>query len=172
MFSKKELLSEIVYSIYFCMQSHLLLVLKNVFTLLFQVLILSTIFVKCHGQALGLDLRDITKKDTNERCVDKIVFVNETEYDEVITCDHTYSEKCHATFKTDFEPSQEQECSESFTKNCFIEFKDVATEEDIEFCHTPMVIKNHKLLSHCKIFRQINFDREKVDFTEFLLKSV
>ena len=111
-------------------------------------MILSTFSVKCHGQALGLDLRDINKKDTNERCVDKIVFVNETEYDEVITCDHIYSEKCHATFKTDFEPSQEQECSESFTKNCFIEFKDVATEEDIEFCHTPMVIKNHKLLSH------------------------
>ena len=90
------------------MQSHLLLGLKNVFSLLFQILILSTFFVKCHGQALGLDLRDITKKDTNERCVDKIVFVNETEYDEVITCDHTYSEKCHATFKTDFEPSQKR----------------------------------------------------------------
>ena len=96
------------------MQSHLLLGLKNVFSLLFQILILSTFFVKCHGQALGLDLRDINKKDTNERCVDKIVFVNETEYDEVITCDHTYSEKCHATFKTDFEPRESQEDDDKY----------------------------------------------------------
>ena len=112
---------------------------------MFQVLILSTFSVKCHGQALGLDLRDITNKDTTEKCVDKIVFVNETEYDEVITCDHTYSEKCHATFKTDFEPSQEEECNESYTKNCFIEFKDVATEENIKFCHTPLVTCNQTI---------------------------
>merc|ERR1711973_831812 len=56
-----------------------------------------------------------------ERCIDKAVMVEETEYDDVITCKHSYSQKCHTTYTTDFEPQQEEECEENFIKNCFIE---------------------------------------------------
>ena len=36
--------------------------------------------------------------------------IEETEYDDVITCKHSYSEKCHTTYTTDFEPQQEEAC--------------------------------------------------------------
>lgn len=65
--------------------------------------------------------------------------VEETEYDDAITCKHSYSEKCHTTYTTDFEPQQEEECEETFTKSCFIEYKKIASDEAIKFCHTPLV---------------------------------
>ena len=73
-----------------------------------------------------------------ERCVDKVVMVTETEYDEVITCKHSYSERCHTTYKTDYTPTQEEECTENFKKKCFIEFKKTASQEKVEFCFTPL----------------------------------
>ena len=51
--------------------------------------------------------------------------VEETEYDEEIVCQHSYSERCHTTYTTDFEPQQEEECEENFKKSCFIEYKKV-----------------------------------------------
>jgi len=74
-----------------------------------------------------------------ERCVDKVVMVQETEYDEQITCKHSYSTQCHITYKTDYEPQQEEECEENYRKKCFIEFKAVASKEKVEFCYTPLV---------------------------------
>ena len=74
-----------------------------------------------------------------ERCIDKVVMVEETEYDDVITCQHSYSQKCHTTYTTDFEPQQEEECEENFKKRCFIEYKKRALEEKVEFCYTPLV---------------------------------
>ena len=65
--------------------------------------------------------------------------VQETEYDDVVTCKHSYSEKCHTTYTTDFEPQQEEVCEENYIKNCFIEYKKVAGQETVEFCHTPLV---------------------------------
>ena len=60
-----------------------------------------------------------------ERCVDKIVIEEETEVDEKIECHHSYDQKCHTTYTTDFSPEQEEECEENFRKNCFIEYKKV-----------------------------------------------
>ena len=75
----------------------------------------------------------------------------------------SYDQKCHTTYTTDFEPQQEEECEDTFKKNCFIEYnkarysktivhralsvytkKDnthvqVAINETVEFCHTPLV---------------------------------
>ena len=65
--------------------------------------------------------------------------VQETEYDDVITCKHSYSEKCHITYATDFTPQQEEECEENFKKNCFIEYKNVASDDKVTFCYTPLV---------------------------------
>ena len=64
--------------------------------------------------------------------------VEETEYDDVVTCKHSYSEKCHTTYTTDFEPQQEEECNENFVKNCFIEFRKAASDEKVTICHTPI----------------------------------
>merc|ERR1712158_339197 len=63
------------------------------------------------------------------------------EYDDVVTCKHSYSEKCHTTYTTDFEPQQEEDCEENFVKGCFIEYKKVASEEAVTFCHTPILLE-------------------------------
>jgi len=89
------------------------------------------------GDEVDLSLGSIAA--AGERCIDKVVMIEETEYDDVITCKHSYSEKCHTTYTTDFEPQQEEDCEETFTKQCFIEYKKVASDETIQFCHTPLI---------------------------------
>ena len=49
---------------------------------------------------VALDIGSIAA--AGERCIDKVVIVEETEYDDVVTCQHSYSEKCHTTYTTDF----------------------------------------------------------------------
>ena len=68
-----------------------------------------------------------------------MVMVEETEYDDVVECKHSYSQKCHTTYTTDFEPQQEEECEENFIKECFIEYKKTASEERVDFCHQPLI---------------------------------
>jgi hypothetical protein len=85
--------------------------------------------------------------------------VQETEYDDVIECKHSYSERCHTTYTTDYQPQQvliynsylirrpsilnfifqEEECDENFKKQCYIEYKNVAFPEKVKFCYTPLV---------------------------------
>jgi len=86
---------------------------------------------------IALDIGSIAA--AGERCIDKVVMVEETEYDDVVTCKHSYDQKCHVTYTTDFEPQQEEVCEENFIKECFIEYKKSASEESVEFCHTPLV---------------------------------
>merc|ERR1712004_726169 len=58
-----------------------------------------------------------------ERCIDKVVMTQETEYDNEIICKHSYSERCHITYKTDYEPQQEEECDENYRKNVTLSTK-------------------------------------------------
>ena len=88
------------------------------------------------GDDIFIDLGAVAA--AGERCIDKVVMVEETRYDDVIECKHSYTERCHTTYVTDFQPQQEEECEENFVKNCFIEYKNVASEETVEFCHTPL----------------------------------
>jgi len=91
------------------------------------------------GDDVALDIGSIAA--AGERCIDKVVMVEETEYDDVVTCKHSYSEKCHTTYTTDFEPQQEEDCEENFVKSCFIEYRKVASEETVTFCHTPILLE-------------------------------
>merc|ERR1711879_447149 len=88
------------------------------------------------GDDLDLSIGNIAA--AGERCIDKVVMVEETEYDDHVTCKHSYSERCHTTYTTDFEPQQEEDCEENFRKNCFIEYKKVAIEETVQKCNTPL----------------------------------
>ncbi len=54
-------------------------------------------------------------------------------------CDFIYNHRCHTTYVTDYEPQQEEECDENYNKRCFIEYKNVASEEKVKFCFTPLV---------------------------------
>merc|ERR1712038_301148 len=86
---------------------------------------------------VALDIGSIAA--AGERCIDKVVMVEETGYDDVIECKHSYSQKCHTTYTTDFEPQQEEECEENFIKKCFIDYRKVASTEEVQFCHTPLI---------------------------------
>merc|ERR1712142_897863 len=50
------------------------------------------------GDDVALDIGSIAA--AGERCIDKVVMVEETEYDDVIECKHSYSQKCHTTYTT------------------------------------------------------------------------
>jgi len=74
-----------------------------------------------------------------KRCIDKVEMVEETEYDDVVQCDHSYDRRCHTTYVTNYESQQEQECEENFRKTCFIEYEKIAFNETVQVCRTPLV---------------------------------
>ena len=37
-----------------------------------------------------------------KRCVDKVEMIEETEYDDVVQCDHSYDKRCHTTYVTNY----------------------------------------------------------------------
>ena len=65
--------------------------------------------------------------------------VEETEYDEVVQCDHSYDRRCHTSYVTNYESQQEEECEENFRKNCFIDYEKIAFNETVQICRTPLV---------------------------------
>jgi len=70
-----------------------------------------------------------------ERCVEKVMMTEETVYDNVIECHHSYDEKCHTTYKTIYDPQQMEMCEEVFEKLCYIEYKKKAEDETVEVCN-------------------------------------
>merc|ERR1712058_53661 len=74
--------------------------------------------------------------DDGKRCIDKVEMVEETEYDDVVQCDHSYDRRCHTTYVTNYESQQEEECEENFRKNCFIEYEQIAFNETANVCRT------------------------------------
>ena len=87
-----------------------------------------------------LDMINDQEPDADGRkCVNKTMMRRETEYDEVMRCDHSYDERCHTTYVTSFEPHQEEECDEKFRKVCMISNEQKAVTEMVEECTTPLV---------------------------------
>ena len=74
-----------------------------------------------------------------KRCIDKVEMTEETEYDEVVQCDHSYDRRCHTTYVTQYESQQEEDCDENFRKSCFIEYEQIAFNETATVCRTPLV---------------------------------
>merc|ERR1711922_88630 len=74
-----------------------------------------------------------------KKCIDKVEMVEETEYDEVEQCDHSYDKRCHTTYVTNYEAQQEEECNENFRKSCFIDYAKIAFDEVVEICRKPLV---------------------------------
>jgi len=72
------------------------------------------------------------------RCVNKVMQVEETVYEERIKCTHKFTEKCHDTFITDYIPTQQEHCEESFDKQCRITYKPMMFTEDVELCNEPL----------------------------------
>ena len=72
-------------------------------------------------------------------CVEKVMMVEETQWQDVMTCDHKYKERCHESFITVYEPHQEEECDENFRKVCDISYEEQALNDVVEECRTPLV---------------------------------
>jgi hypothetical protein len=87
-----------------------------------------------------LDQLSSTVPDSSgRRCINKVMMREETEYDEVLTCDHSYDKRCHTSYITKYEPHQEQECDEKLKKVCTIEYEQTAVHEMVEVCITAFV---------------------------------
>lgn len=93
------------------------------------------------GAANGDEVDDIGPLDigtiaqAGERCVEKVMMIEETKYDDSIECHHSYDERCHTTYTTDYEPQQVENCDENFVKECHIEYEDKAFDESVEICN-------------------------------------
>ena len=53
---------------------------------------------------------------TGKKCVRKLMMREETRYEEVMTCNHSYDKRCHTSYVTSFQPHQEEDCEEKFRK--------------------------------------------------------
>jgi len=76
---------------------------------------------------------------SGRKCIDKVIMTEETVYEEVITCDHSYDKRCHTSYVTSFVSQQEEECEEHFKKSCYIDYEPLAYNETVEVCRTPVV---------------------------------
>jgi len=87
------------------------------------------------------DVASARPNNKGKKCIDKVEMVEETEYDDVVQCDHSYDKRCHTTYVTNYESQQEEECEENFRKNCFINYEQIAFNETVNICREPLVKK-------------------------------
>ena len=72
-------------------------------------------------------------------CVDKIEIVEETEYDEMIDCSHSYDRRCHISYVTQYLSQEKQVCEENYKRDCIIKLEKAAINETVEVCRKPLV---------------------------------
>merc|ERR1712141_72256 len=90
------------------------------------------------------DVAGASPGNDGRRCIDKVEMVEETEYDDVVQCDHSYDKRCHTTFVTNYESQQEEECEENYRKSCFTEYESECwtkqevhdVQDDVVSCET------------------------------------
>ena len=70
--------------------------------------------------------------DSGMCCVMKDEEIQTLEKDPILECTHKNTEQCHYTYVTQFKPSREEVCEESFDKKCSITFVKQARNETIE----------------------------------------
>ena len=77
--------------------------------------------------------------ESGKKCVQKVMMVEETVWEDHETCDHSYDKRCHKSFTTTYQSQQEEECDEVFRKICYIEMVDIAHNVTTEICRKPLV---------------------------------
>jgi len=99
-------------------------------------------FARQGGEDVAVDFGAVAAAGPDadgKKCIDKVEMVEETEYDDVVQCDHSYDKRCHTTYVTNYESQQEEECEENFRKSCFIEYEQIALKENVQVCRKPLV---------------------------------
>merc|ERR1712117_543095 len=64
-----------------------------------------------------------------KRCIDKVEMIEETEYDEVVQCDHSYDRRCHTTYVTQYESHQQIHDVEDDVVECTTEVEEKCEDE-------------------------------------------
>merc|ERR1711971_679732 len=82
---------------------------------------------------------DVIQDEGDKICFDKMSIIEETQFDNLETCNHSYQKKCHTTYVTQYQPYQEEECKESFKKSCHLSMEKATVKEQVEVCRTPLV---------------------------------
>ena len=80
-----------------------------------------------------------TDPDSGLCCLMKEEEIQTLEKDPILECTHKNTEQCHYTYVTQFRPSREEVCEESFDKKCSISFLQQARNETVEKCYRPLV---------------------------------
>lgn len=78
-------------------------------------------------------------------CKFQVKYVDHMENDQVKECWHQNVTQCHDTYITEFLPSQEQKCEETFWKSCKIDFKEVPFNYSLKQCHTPLIKVKYRI---------------------------
>merc|ERR1712025_581185 len=76
--------------------------------------------------------------ETGLCCVDKEETVQKIEKEPILQCTHKNTEQCHYTYVTQFKPTQQEVCEETFEKKCAITFKQKAFNETVNHCYRPV----------------------------------
>ena len=88
----------------------------------------------------GVDFSGCTKDPQSGMCcLMKEEEIQTLEKDPILECTHKNTEQCHYTYVTQFKPSREEVCEESFDKKCSISFVQQARNETLEKCYRPLV---------------------------------
>jgi hypothetical protein len=66
----------------------------------------------------------------------------ETEYEEVYECNHSYNRRCTTSYTTTYTAQQEQECEDNYKKNCFIQYSPTAYQATVQIC--KLVVFSHR----------------------------
>jgi len=68
-----------------------------------------------------------------------VIMVEETVYEDVVECDHSYDRRCHTSYTTSFEAQQEEECEDNYRKNCWINYEKIAFNTTVKICRTSLM---------------------------------
>merc|ERR1712241_581066 len=86
-----------------------------------------------------IEVANTRPNNEGKRCIDKVEMVEVIEYEDHVKCDHSYDNRCHTTYVTNYESQQEEECEENYRKNCFIDYDKIAFNQTVNVCRTPLV---------------------------------
>eukprot|EP00091_Calanus_sinicus_P002549 TRINITY_DN1261_c0_g1_i2.p1 TRINITY_DN1261_c0_g1~~TRINITY_DN1261_c0_g1_i2.p1 ORF type:complete len:169 (-),score=55.89 TRINITY_DN1261_c0_g1_i2:7-459(-) len=94
---------------------------------------------QAEGSSGGIDFTGcVTNQETGLCCIEKTESVSSLKKEPILECTHKNTEQCHYTYVTQFKPSVEEICEETFEKQCQITFKKQAFNETVEHCYRPI----------------------------------
>ena len=87
----------------------------------------------------GLDFgKALFDTEVGRRCILREEEVERVEKTPIMECSHRSVRQCHFTYITQYIPTQEEICEDSFHKTCQITFRQTASTEVVRSCLTPV----------------------------------